>query len=110
MANFNKSEMKKLRELSMIAYELEMSRELQKLESHFKVWHEGEISVINLNEKIHEYHSGVQKELYKTYIMNNNFPLIVGSALARGILTGDNFSTELHEKISPLCALFKIDR
>ncbi|KAB2910593.1 MAG: hypothetical protein F9K30_22470 [Dechloromonas sp.] len=82
----SKNVQKALRQFAGIAYERELSAAAQSLQIEFSRWGSGAIDVFELNEKIHEFHQGVSRELYSRYaVMDAAFA--VASAVRRGVLT-----------------------
>lgn len=56
------------------------------LQHEFSRWTSGAIDVFALNEKIHEFHQGISRELYSRYtVMDAAFA--VASSLRRGVIT-----------------------
>jgi len=56
-----------LRKLVGKAYEIELGRCLDTLFEQYQQWKEQEITVWELEEKIHEFHNRRARELYKAY-------------------------------------------
>jgi hypothetical protein len=56
-----------LRELAAKAHEVELGRELGKLEAEFAHWRSGELDAFELNGRIHAFHQGPSRELYSKY-------------------------------------------
>jgi len=98
-----KAQNKYLRVLSATAHERELSQALGELSAKFQEWQMGDLSPWDLNQEIHEFHDGKQRELYKFYVMNHNPLFCVASALANGIIDIDevpeNCRTILQSKI-----------
>jgi len=81
----SKNVQKALRQFAGIAYERELSAAAQALQHEFSRWTSGAIDVFALNEKIHEFHQGISRELYSRYaVMDAAFA--VASALRRGVI------------------------
>jgi len=58
---------------------------MNKLYEQFQRWRGDDISVFELNDKLHQFHNGIARELYKRYvIMDPDFG--VAHALNHGIL------------------------
>lgn len=68
-----------------VAYEREMAAALDKLLAAFQEWKQGGTTVFDLDEKIHQYHNGTARELYKQYATGDP-DMAVLLALAKGIL------------------------
>jgi hypothetical protein len=91
-----------LRELAQRCYELEMSMALQNLDENFKKWKNKEITAWELNERIHQHHSGTARDLYKIYELSNDARVVVSQAVVKGIITIE----EVKEDCRPLLARF----
>ncbi|MFZ1641841.1 MAG: hypothetical protein WAV07_10505 [Candidatus Contendobacter sp.] len=90
----SKNVQKALRQFAGIAYERELSVAAQALQTEFSRWTSGAVDVFTLNEKIHEFHQGISRELYSRYtVMDAAFA--VASALRRSVLT----RTEIGEPV-----------
>ena len=107
MLDFTKSEKRELRSLAGDAYKIELSKELEKLEATFVSWRKGEIDPFELDERIHNYHSGPRKELWKSYEMLNQPEAMVARGLATGLISRDRVSAEVGEKLAHLIQFFK---
>lgn len=82
----SKNTQKAIREFAGVAYERELSAAFRALHGEFSHWANGEIDAFQLNEKVHEFHQGISRELYGRYVgMDAEFG--VASALLRGILS-----------------------
>ena len=80
-----KKQRKHIREMSGVSYERELATALDKLLTAFQKWKQGEISLFDLNEEIHQYHNGTARDLYKQYVMGDP-DMAVLFALVKGIL------------------------
>ena len=107
MDDFSKSEKKELRSLSAKAYEIELAQELKKLENSFTAWKNVKINSHELDEKIHEYHSGTRRSLYNMYTQNSNYFQIVARAVAIGIIHPDQMSRNLCDKLEAAISFFR---
>lgn len=110
MIDLTKSEKRKVRDLAGEVYKIELGRELAKLEAAFVSWRNGEIDAFELDDKVHKYHSGPHKELYKSYVMLRQPETMVARALATGLISRDQVSTEVGNKIGHLVQFFKESR
>ena len=81
----NKKQKKHIREMAAAAYEREMTAALDKLLAAFQEWKQGGVTPFALDEKIHHYHNGVARELYKQYA-TGDADMAVLFALKKGIL------------------------
>lgn len=94
----SKSQKRRMRELAAIAYDRELAKELTFVEDAFARWRRGEISVHDLNHKIHEYHSGPHRELYVHY-SGSRTDLIVAGAIVRGVIAESEAGPEAIEAL-----------
>lgn len=85
---------KKLRELSGVAYERELGRELDKLMADFGEWKKGNINAFELSDRVHKYHNGPQKDIYKFYT-DPEENVCVARAAATGVLKRDEVPDEI---------------
>jgi hypothetical protein len=67
MPDYPKVVKQSLRELAGVAYEEEMRRALGQLAQSFDAWRDDQIDVWELDQRIHTYHNGPARELYKQY-------------------------------------------
>jgi hypothetical protein len=96
MPNKPKSLKQKLRQLAGIAYERELAIATEALHIEFLRWKSNEIDVFELKDRIHEYHSGISRELYNRYSGNDLVDTIcVSSALHRGVLSRDEVGEDV---------------
>lgn len=77
-----------LRQMAGIAYERELATASDALLQEFQRWKNKEIDVFELNERIHEFHHGISRELCNRYSGNGaTISWCLASALKRGILS-----------------------
>lgn len=79
---------KKLAELVTAAHETALRRELAKLDEHFERWRRSEIDSFDLSERIHQFHEGPAREIYKefTYTRSADLPMLAARAIQSGVL------------------------
>ncbi|MFW6161369.1 MAG: hypothetical protein ACODAJ_01290 [Planctomycetota bacterium] len=83
-----------LRRLAAEAYRRELEQALAKLEKHFAAWRSGEIDAFKLEQRIHEFHNGIARDLWKRYEqLNPNLSL--PRAVAVGVLVREEVPSEL---------------
>jgi hypothetical protein len=95
-ADLTKSQRRRIRGLAGIAYERELSRELTGLEDQFKRWRGGEISAHDVDEKIHQFHQGVHRQLFSAYT-GGAIELAVAAAIAKGVTSEAEAGAEIVE-------------
>ena len=93
--NQTKRQRTRLRQLAGIAYERELSAASQALFEDFHRWERKEVDVFQLNEKIHEFHHGISRELYGRYGAMDA-ALAVASAVNRGILKREEVGDDVY--------------
>ena len=82
-----KSVKRALRELAAAAHEEELRRALLPVAAAFEEWRSGQLGSGELTERMHEFHQGPARELYKRY---NSGPLefAVAQAIVAGVGSG----------------------
>ena len=79
-----------------IAYEREQATASDALLQEFQRWKNKEIDVFELNDRIHEFHHGISRELYNRYSGNEMIlSWCVANALHRGILSREEVGEDL---------------
>ena len=82
--------------MAEIAYERELTIASDALLHEFHRWKNKEIDVFELNDRIHEFHHGISRELYNRYSGNELImSWCVASALQRGILTREEIGEDV---------------
>jgi len=107
MLEFIKQEKKELRNLSAKAYEVELALELTNLQQYFTEWRSGKMSVFELDEKIHNYHSGAHKSLFVLYNQNSNHVPLVARAIALGHISPSQISENIFNKLESEISFFR---
>jgi len=103
---YTKAVRKRLRDLVAMAYEKELSLEMEKLAGQFKLWQEGKIDVWDLEEAVHKFHNGPARKLYNRY--NDVSPeVIVPYAVVRGLVSFDDIPQEIAEEMRFKIKFFK---
>ena len=106
---YSKKEKKLLRNLINLAYERELSSELNKLELSFTKYNNKEINAFDLDNIIHKYHNGISKDLYKKYSFNfsDGMPyMIVASSVKTGLLKKEEVDKNLIGRINEIIKTF----
>jgi hypothetical protein len=110
-AEFTKVEYQELRQLAGDAWELELGAHLEALLAEFHLWKQGSINAHDLSRKIHEFHDGPAQELWGTYHINSgrnaHAPMLVASAVARGVLPRERLGEMLAKKLVEKISVFK---
>jgi hypothetical protein len=97
---------KQIRELVGKAHDRELNLYISELENRFTEWREGKISPIELSDFIHEFHNGEARVVYKTYTTLKRDQL-VARAIGIGLLSEDEVSSEIKEKIAGAIDFFR---
>ncbi|MCI0489210.1 MAG: hypothetical protein L0229_21675 [Blastocatellia bacterium] len=92
--NYPKHIKKLIREYGAIAFDRELSRELQKLAYYFNEWKEGNISSEYLSNMVYKFTVGPSRQLYSRY-NNSVIDMAVAYAIVNGILNRDDLPDEL---------------
>jgi hypothetical protein len=103
---FTKSQRRRLRELSGVAYERDLAAELEKLEASFRRWRAAELDAFELSDLLHRFHEGPSRELFTKYA-DRNADMMVAYALHRGILTEIEAGPEIVELLRSHLAFFR---
>jgi hypothetical protein len=96
MPAMSKKQKKHLQELSDRCYEIEMSRALDGLYDDFKKWKKDEITVWDLNERIHQYLNNAARNLNKFYEALRNPANAVARGISRGIIKMEDMQKDCH--------------
>ena len=88
------------------AYERELSNELNNLYQAFKLWDHNEIDSWELSDRIHRFHDGPSKDLFKFY-NHVDKKVALAKALSTGVLKKDEVPYELQESMQPLIHFFR---
>src|SRR5437773_3230812 len=104
-----KKQKAELRRLAGVAHERELSAALSNLESEFGRWRRGEISVFELNDRVHRFHHGVSRDLYNLYDPRDA-EIVVPAAIARGTIREDELEPALLQNLSDLIQFAKSRR
>ena len=95
----SKGENAALRELASEAWELELHGALEELFEDFCSWADNGYSSSELSERIHQFHNGTSRELYRRY--TGLPPLVaVARAVAVGVMDEAALPPAIQEKIA----------
>lgn len=98
-----RSERSRLRELAETAWENDLRNELEELFGDFCKWADHGLSSLELVERIHRFHDGAARELYKRYAAGPE-ATAVAYAIATQSLSEDVLDGQLRNKLSELIA------
>jgi len=91
---FSKKQKHHLRVLAEECHQYELEEAMEELYEDFQKWGSKGISVFDLNDRLHEFHDGISRELYKRYVMLNP-EFGVAYALNNGFLSEDEVGKDL---------------
>ena len=97
---------RKIKELSLKAYEIELRKHLEKLYNNFKDWDNDKLKSGELSDLIHEFHHGPSREMYNYY--NTVDPgMAVGRAIVLEYLSSEEIPEEVYPFISNSIEFYK---
>ena len=100
MREHSKALTRLLREHVRLAHEEELRRALLPLANDFDRWRGGELGSGELSERIHDFHQGPAREIWKTY--NYGSPdLTLAYAINTGVLQRESLPPELLAALTP---------
>ena len=96
--NYPKAVYKKMRELSGIAYERELRREMEELYAQFQLWRENQIDTWALEKAIHKFHNGPSRKLHGRYA---DLPpeMVLPYALHNGLIAFEELPEEIVDEM-----------
>jgi hypothetical protein len=100
---------RRLRELAGLAYERELSRELELLFRHFEAWKRGEKNAFDLSDEIHRFHQEPARDLYKFY-SDRNTELMVARAIVERILSEEEVGHEVLSLVGEMVSFLRRER
>jgi len=102
-----KSQKRQLRELVDIAYERDLSRCLNEVKNSFDKWENNEITAWDVNDKIHQFHNDIARELYNSYVGINDPIMSVAFGIRQGVIDISEVNIQCVPIIEEILALFK---
>jgi len=109
---FPKAVQKELAAIATAAHKAALRRALAELGDHFDRWRRNEIDAFELADRIHEFHDGPNREIYKrfTYEGTDGLPIIAAYAVANGLVDEGSVSAETMPYIAPLVGFWRDDQ
>jgi hypothetical protein len=98
MEKLSKKQKRHLRKLIELAYERDLERCLEVLAQKFDAWRKNDISVWDLDRKIHEYHQEIARSLYKSYTLNNPI-FTVAFGITQGVISKDEVDESCRSRV-----------
>jgi hypothetical protein len=106
MRELTKSLKRKLREQSMVAHEEELRRILLQLSGSFDEWKQGKVSGDEMVERVHIWHDGPARELWKKYNYGDA-QSNVAHAIVTGVVDVKKVDPQLVEFLQPIMEMFQ---
>jgi hypothetical protein len=97
---------KQMRALVGKAHDRELYLYLSELGKDFDEWRDEKISPVELSDRIHEFHDGAARAVYKTYTTLKRDQL-VARAIGIGLLSEDEVSSEIKERLAGAIDYFR---
>jgi hypothetical protein len=104
--NFTKHERASLRQFSHEAWETELTVELETLFEAFCQWADKGMSAFELSDRIHAFHNGASRDLYKRYTVPDP-AAAVARAIAIGLIREEELDPSLGEELAPPIEFFR---
>lgn len=92
--------------LAGLAYERDLGRALGPLASEFGRWQRGEIDAFELSDKIHEFHNGTARDLYRIYT-GKDTPHQVAFAMVECLVADSEVDADLRPLLEPYLAFVR---
>lgn len=105
MPEFSKTVKQRIRALGAIAHERKLTGALAELEREFVRWREGALDAFELSDRIHAFHDGTAREIWKAYASNAMLDAQVAHDIAAGTIAADEAGTEVLAALEPAIAL-----
>ena len=102
----SKKQKRELRELQGVAWDRELGKALKSLRAEFDAWEKGEISALELSDRIHKFHNGRSREIFNTYSGSAD-ALTIELAVVRGVIDDSELSEDLRAELSENIAYFR---
>jgi hypothetical protein len=101
-----KAQKREIRRLTGLAHARELAMAAGELQAQFERWSKGEFDVFELNERIHQYHDGISRDLYKRYVMGEA-EWSLAAAIAREIVREPEVDPAILEYLRDLIVLVR---
>ena len=110
MARQAKNIKKEINKLVDKAYQRQLDQELFKLASSFDDWRKKKLNCFELTDKIHDFHDGAARDLWKRYNYMKDKLHLIAIAIVEGGLSESEISNELMQKLDPIIQSYKDQR
>ena len=101
--SFSKKQKRILRELAVECHEWHLRTFLENLYEDFQKWGGYSIGALELTERIHKFHDGPARDLYKIYVLAPP-ELAICFAINNSVISFDAIDPEISEEIRALLA------
>ena len=92
--SFSKEQRRIINSLVQSAYSRELTMALADLEASFKEWRAGDIDPFELKEKIHDFHDGESRAIWKRY--HRRKPMtVLPVVVAEGVIREDELPSDI---------------
>jgi len=92
---------KLLRELAQVAYERDLSRSIDELHRQMADWKNGQMTVWDIEQSIHEFHNKIARSLYRSYAHTDSI-LAVAIGIAQGVIVLADALEEVREQLQQI--------
>ena len=84
-----------MRALCDVAHEAELRKVLSELSQYFDRWKDPQIDSFELAERIHEFHSGPNREIYLRYANRPEPDFVLRRAIDEGLIQAESVSEQV---------------
>ena len=98
---FNRREVAALRIHVAEAHEYELREALEELFEEFLKWLDKGMNTFDLNDKVHQFHDGISRDLYKTYVLSDT-ELAAAIGLHKKAIDPDHIDEDILRKLEPI--------
>ena len=97
---------KLIREYAAIAHDRELGRALQELHADFDRWEQSDISALQLNEQIHEFHQGPSRKIWVKYSTHGR-EAGLAAAIVAGVIPKEEVPDDLLQHLERLIEFYE---
>lgn len=97
-----------LRQAAAIAHDRELSTALRDLRAEFDCRERGDITADELSDRIHRFHDGMSREIWRRYATNDLEP-VVAMAVAMAVLSRNELPKALLDHLAGLIESYEQD-
>jgi hypothetical protein len=105
--DYSKAVKRRIRELAALAHERKLARALTQLEGDFAQWRQGAIDAFEVSDRIHRFHDGVARELWKHYSSGATLDSQVAHDIANGAITEEEAGAEVVAALQPRIEMYR---